>query len=158
MERRNAGASTAIMDPIELGPVNPQQEVLGDFHKHAPSITGHSLTSVHSNSSANAADRNETLPSPTTASPDSIELWNKPAINIYRISATFWSFLIMGANDATYGAVIPYLEEYYNLTYVVVSLIFLSPFVGYNLAAILNNTVHMRLDSEALRFWGRCAI
>ncbi|KAK0845038.1 hypothetical protein LTR03_007720 [Friedmanniomyces endolithicus] len=154
MERRNAGASTAIMDPIELGPVNPQQEVLGDFHKHAPSITGHSLTSVHSNSSANAADRNETLPSPTTASPDSIELWNKPAINIYRISATFWSFLIMGANDATYGAVIPYLEEYYNLAYVVVSLIFLSPFVGYNLAAILNNTVHMRLGQRGVAFLG----
>ncbi|TKA82369.1 hypothetical protein B0A55_01412 [Friedmanniomyces simplex] len=159
MERPNTGASTAIMEPIELDPVRPQQEALGVPSKHPPSLTGHSLASFRSHPSAtsdspNAADRNETLPSPTTASAEPIELWNKPAINIYRISATFWSFLIMGANDATYGAIIPYLEEYYGLTYLVVSLIFLSPFVGYNLAAVLNNTVHMRLGQRGVAFLG----
>ena len=31
------------------------------------------------------------------------EKWNHPRINIYRSFSTFWSFLVMGANDAAYG-------------------------------------------------------
>lgn len=60
----------------------------------------------------------------------------------------------MGANDATYGAIIPYLERYYHLNYIVVSLIFLSPFVGYNLAAVMNNTVHLRFGQRGVAFIG----
>ena len=32
-----------------------------------------------------------------------LEKWNSPRINAYRSFATFWSFLVMGANDAAYG-------------------------------------------------------
>jgi hypothetical protein len=32
-----------------------------------------------------------------------VEKWNEPRINIYRTFATFWCFLVMGANDAAYG-------------------------------------------------------
>lgn len=32
-----------------------------------------------------------------------LEKWNEPRINAYRSFATFWSFLVMGANDAAYG-------------------------------------------------------
>jgi hypothetical protein len=32
-----------------------------------------------------------------------LERWNSPASNIPRTFATFWSFVIMGANDAAYG-------------------------------------------------------
>lgn len=32
-----------------------------------------------------------------------LEKWNQPRINAYRSFATFWSFLVMGANDAAYG-------------------------------------------------------
>lgn len=32
-----------------------------------------------------------------------LEKWNYPRVNIYRSLATFWSFLVMGANDAAYG-------------------------------------------------------
>ena len=32
-----------------------------------------------------------------------LEKWNAPQINIYRSISTFWSFLVMGANDAAYG-------------------------------------------------------
>lgn len=31
------------------------------------------------------------------------EKWNDPPINVYRSLSTFWSFLVMGANDAAYG-------------------------------------------------------
>lgn len=74
-----------------------------------------------------------------------LEKWNSPRINVYRSLSTFWSFLVMGANDAAYGALIPYLESYYNLSYTVVSLVFLSPLVGYTLAAFLNQRIHISL-------------
>lgn len=60
----------------------------------------------------------------------------------------------MGMNDATYGAIIPYLQTYYNLKYTIVSLIFLSPFVGYNLSAILNNAIHMKFGQRGVAFIG----
>lgn len=46
---------------------------------------------------------------PATDSHDSrqnfraLEKWNQPRGNIYRSLAAFWSFLVMGANDAAYG-------------------------------------------------------
>ncbi|CAI7676441.1 unnamed protein product [Penicillium pancosmium] len=63
-----------------------------------------------------------------------LEKWNEPRINAYRSFATFWSFLVMGANDAAYG--------------VIVSLVFLSPLVGYVLAAFLNNRIHTSLGQR----------
>lgn len=42
------------------------------------------------------------------------------------------------------------LEKYYNLSYIVVSLVFLSPFVGYILAAVLNNTLHRRIGQRGI--------
>lgn len=40
---------------------------------------------------------------PTGAVVHALEKWNAPSRNIPRTLATFWSFLIMGANDAAYG-------------------------------------------------------
>jgi fucose permease len=42
------------------------------------------------------------------------------------------------------------LEAYYDLTYTVVSLIFLSPFLGYSVAALLNNSVHMNVGQRGI--------
>lgn len=36
------------------------------------------------------------------ASPES-ERWNQPRATVPKVLAVFWSFLIMGANDAAYG-------------------------------------------------------
>ncbi|KAJ5169242.1 uncharacterized protein N7482_004836 [Penicillium canariense] len=83
-----------------------------------------------------------------------LEKWNHPRINVYRSLATFWSFLVMGANDAAYGALIPYLESYYHLTYTVVSLVFLSPLVGYTLAAFLNHRIHSTLGQRGVALIG----
>jgi fucose permease len=81
------------------------------------------------------------LPSPTTATPY-LQKWNYPRINMWRCFAAFYSFIILGANDAAYGALIPYLEVYYNVNYTVISLVFLSPIVGYTMSALLNNHIH----------------
>lgn len=56
----------------------------------------------------------------------------------------------MGSNDAAYGALIPYLQEYYHLTSLVISLVFLSPLVGYTASALLNNTIHLRLGQRGV--------
>ena len=46
------------------------------------------------------------------------------------------------------------MEHYYELTYTVVSLVFLSPLVGYVLAATLNNTIHMRMGQRGVSIIG----
>ncbi|RYP24979.1 hypothetical protein DL765_000207 [Monosporascus sp. GIB2] len=91
------------------------------------------------------------LPPPNTAV-DVMQSWNHPRSNIVRIAACFWSFTVMGANDAAYGPLIPYIQEYYGLTYVVVSLLFLSPFVGYTIAAFLNDWLHRTSGQRGVGF------
>ncbi|KAK5948490.1 hypothetical protein OHC33_010524 [Knufia fluminis] len=92
-----------------------------------------------------------TLPSPTTANTTpQLQRWNHPRTNVYRVLATFWCFTILGANDAAYGALIPYLETYYNVDYLTISLVFLSPIVGYSAAALTNNIVHMRFGQRGV--------
>ncbi|KAL6901757.1 major facilitator superfamily domain-containing protein [Trichoderma evansii] len=76
--------------------------------------------------------------------------WNSPPINKYRVFSTFWSFFVLGMNDGSYGALVPQLETHYNLTYTVVSLIFLSPFVGYTMAAFVNSALHVRLGQRGV--------
>lgn len=34
---------------------------------------------------------------------EAAEKWNSPRRNIFRVGATFWSMMIMGANDSAYG-------------------------------------------------------
>ncbi len=81
------------------------------------------------------------LPPPSTSTPQ-LQKWNSPRLNMWRCLATFYSFTILGANDAAYGALIPYLETWYRVNYTVISLIFLSPIVGYTMSALLNNRIH----------------
>lgn len=112
------------------------------------------LSSVKSNTPRTLQDdldvRDE-LPPPSTAV-EALERWNYPRRNMYGIFGTYLSFFILGMNDATPGALIPYLERYYELTYTVVSLLFLSPCVGYSLAAALNNTVHRKFGQRGIAF------
>ena len=63
----------------------------------------------------------------------------------------------MGANDAAYGAILPYLQRYYNTSYTVVSLVFLSPFVGYIAAASTNNLLHKTVGQRGVAIIGPTA-
>lgn len=42
------------------------------------------------------------LPPPSTAV-NSLQKWNSPRINMWRVFATFYSFIMLGLNDAAYG-------------------------------------------------------
>ena len=46
------------------------------------------------------------------------------------------------------------LEQYYHLSYTIVSLIFLSPFAGYSLAALCNNSIHMKFGQRGIAIMG----
>lgn len=111
--------------------------------------------------------------------------WNNPRFNIFRVGASFWSFLVMGSNDAAYGVrfdpsvvqvvrqkanksrhsshtFVPppfsvtlesndkQLEEYYDISYMVVSCVFLSPLVGYVIAALVNNKLHETIGQRGI--------
>ncbi|KUI66354.1 Bypass of stop codon protein 6 [Cytospora mali] len=96
-----------------------------------------------------SGDAISSLPAPTTVS-QPLERWNHPRSNIGRVLSSFWSLLVMGMNDAAYGAIIPYMGAYYGLSFTIVSLVFLSPFMGYILSAILNNSIHQRFGQRGI--------
>ncbi|KAK2029590.1 major facilitator superfamily transporter [Colletotrichum zoysiae] len=79
-----------------------------------------------------------------------IERWNSPKGNVSRIAFAFFSFIISGMNDAAVGALIPYLETYYELSYTIVSLIFLTPFAGYSVAAFTNARIHQKFGQRGV--------
>ncbi|PGH16169.1 hypothetical protein AJ79_01936 [Helicocarpus griseus UAMH5409] len=100
------------------------------------------------------ADNNDTPPD------DAVHakiVWNSSRLNMLKLLATFYSFIVAGANDAVYGAIIPYLEKYYSITYIIVSLVFLSPLVGYVAAATLNNTIHRKFGRRGVAILGPSA-
>ncbi|KAF3386158.1 Bypass of stop codon protein 6 [Penicillium rolfsii] len=80
--------------------------------------------------------------------------WNGSKTMIWRVLATFWCAFVMGSNDAAYGSIIPYLELSYHKNYTVISLVFLSPFLGYTISAILSNLIHQRLGRRGVAFIG----
>lgn len=82
------------------------------------------------------------------------QAWNDPKINIWRVAASFLGFMIMGANDACYGPLIPSFERYFSLNYSIVSLVFLTPFFGYIIAAFLSDRIHMLLGQRGVAFIG----
>ncbi|KAJ5167921.1 uncharacterized protein N7482_003515 [Penicillium canariense] len=76
--------------------------------------------------------------------------WNESKTTIWKVLATFWCGFVMGCNDAAYGAIIPYLELSYHKSYAIISLVFLSPFVGYTVSALLSNFIHQRLGRRGV--------
>ena len=51
--------------------------------------------------------------SPSLVPEDNLSRWNEPRINISRTLAACFGFIIMGMNDAAYGALIPYVRSQY---------------------------------------------
>ncbi|MCJ1311950.1 hypothetical protein MMC25_005624 [Agyrium rufum] len=94
----------------------------------------------------------ENIASESIASPEPLQKWNDPGINVFRVVVASYGLLIMGMNDGAYGALIPYLEAYYLVSYTKVSLIFLSPLIGYTFSALLMNTIHMNLGRRGIAF------
>lgn len=152
LRSQNQGSATCVVDPIALQDVSGRPPASANKLSQACSIHDLSIEeSRQSQHSRPSDDPVENLPSPITVS-EKVQRWNHPRINLLRTLAAFWGFVVMGMNDSAYGALIPYLEEYYDLTYTVVSLIFLSPLVGYTASALLNNTIHLKFGQRGVAF------
>ncbi|KAH8784503.1 MFS transporter-like protein [Hyaloscypha sp. PMI_1271] len=106
----------------------------------------------------NSCEENDKVAGLEETPPDSavevLQKWNSPRINMFRVPATFWSFFVVGMNDGSYGALVPHLEEYYGLSYTIVSLIFLSPFAGYTIASGVNNMMHVKFGQRGVAIVG----
>ncbi|KAJ8058793.1 hypothetical protein OCU04_011781 [Sclerotinia nivalis] len=87
---------------------------------------------------------------PPTNAVEVLQSWNYPPENVFRVGASFWAFFLVGMNDGSYGALIPFLEQYYHLSYTAISLIFLSPFAGYTFASLINDPVHVHFGQRGV--------
>jgi hypothetical protein len=106
---QNGSTSTSIMDPHA-----PAVELTDVSHYVAKPVdaklSAAKPPSINSGKMLQEQDPIERLPSPTTQADAKLEQWNAPRGNLWRTLAAFWSFVVMGANDAAYGALIPYVS------------------------------------------------
>ncbi|KAL9607933.1 MAG: hypothetical protein Q9167_007203 [Letrouitia subvulpina] len=89
-------------------------------------------------------DKNITNEASSPQSTDPPQRWNQSRMHIFRTLVACFGLFIMGMNDAAYGPLIPYLESFYGISYTTVSLVFLSPIVGYGASALSNPRIHLR--------------
>jgi MFS family permease len=73
-----------------------------------------------------------------------------PPMNKYRVLAACLIYFGNGMNDSAPGALLPYIEAYYNIGYAVVSLIWITNAVGFILAAFFTDMILSRLGRARL--------
>lgn len=77
------------------------------------------------------------------------ESWNFPRRNISRLLIAYYQYILVGMGESVIGVLIPQLQDQYHLSYLVVSLVFVPPVVGFIVAALLSDGVH-RLGGRRL--------
>ena len=100
---QNGGSSTCVVEPIELQSISHHLAKPQDAK-----TTGLRLSDTRG--SIEDDDSPTDLPSPITHPAVQAEQWNHPRSNLFKCMAAFWSFVVMGSNDAAYGALIPYVS------------------------------------------------
>ncbi|EXF81909.1 major facilitator superfamily transporter [Colletotrichum fioriniae PJ7] len=128
---------TFTSEPYELGRLSSSGRALGSASPKKDGPEEHQSSDVPDDT-------------PPTNAHGAIERWNSPRGNMGRLGFAFFSFAIAGMNDAAVGALIPYLETYYELSYTIVSLIFLTPFAGYSVAAFTNARIHQKFGQRGV--------
>ncbi|KAI1757914.1 major facilitator superfamily domain-containing protein [Xylaria castorea] len=151
LHQNGGGSSTAVMEmePVYLSPLPPSKKNDKSAETTPPdSSTRRASTDEEKQDQGQDQDGSGA----PLASADVKERWNFPRTNTPRVGACFYSFLVMGANDSAYG-----LQEFYHLSYIIISLVFLSPFIGYTSAAVLNNFFHTRFGRRGVAFVASCS-
>lgn len=102
--QQSGGSSTSVME-VELESVYmstalPKQDAAAanDFTIHGPGRP----TSIRNGTGDVPKQDGSPLP-PPSISAEVVQRWNYPRKNIPRVAACFWTFVVMGANDAAYG-------------------------------------------------------
>ncbi|KAK3315218.1 major facilitator superfamily domain-containing protein [Apodospora peruviana] len=135
----DSGPATNSAHPVH-GQKTPK---LPDSDPEKLLLPGESASSIPPTANA-TDDENATGPAVAVGDqePEVKQKWNESPISIYRICVLMYVFVLLGMSDGATGALLPYLEIYYDISHTLVSLVFLSPFVGYLLAALTNNLIH----------------
>ncbi|KAF1944385.1 MFS general substrate transporter [Clathrospora elynae] len=70
-----------------------------------------------------------------------IRTWNSPPMTKWRILCCCLIYFSNGINDSVVGALIPYMETYYHISYTIMSLVFVGTAAGFIIAAFFTNTI-----------------
>ncbi|KAI4686891.1 uncharacterized protein J4E84_005262 [Alternaria hordeiaustralica] len=70
-----------------------------------------------------------------------IRTWNAQPMTKWRILCCCLIYFSNGINDSVVGALIPYMESYYHISYSIMSLVFVSNAIGFISAAFFTNTI-----------------
>ncbi|KAH6673976.1 major facilitator superfamily domain-containing protein [Plectosphaerella plurivora] len=81
-------------------------------------------------------------------------MWD-PYMNRWRLLAACLMNFANGLHDSSPGALIPYMEKYYDIGYAVVSLIFVGQAVGFIFAALFMDPLRARLSRAHLQIVGQ---
>lgn len=83
-----------------------------------------------------------------------LESWNNPKSNILKVLVAFIGFTVMGLTDSAIGALLPSIEQHYDLSDVQVSLAILIPFAGSLVSTVLSNWFHYQLGRGGVAILG----
>ena len=81
---------------------------------------------------------------PSLARDDAVNVtqtWNNPSMNKWRILCCCMIYFANGINDSVVGALIPYMEEFYNNSHSIMSLVFVGNAAGFIAAAFFTTAI-----------------
>ena len=84
------------------------------------------------------------------ASTTAVQSLNFPSGNLYRFLNSCLISLVLGLNDSAPGALLPYIETYYSITYGTVSLLFVANAIGFILAAPFTSWLQTKLGRAGI--------
>jgi hypothetical protein len=98
--RENGGSSTCVVELQPTAAFSTKED-----GQRPPGITLNTERENNDNSNDHTPgwDQDTESLGPERAVAHAREKWNEPSVNAPRTFATFWCFVIMGANDAAYG-------------------------------------------------------
>jgi hypothetical protein len=99
----SSSSTTSVMEmePIRLAP-SPKSPGLASSTLPSELTRHHESTSAAAATAPSAPTDDDELPPPSIAT-SMVQRWNYPRRNVPKVAACFWSFVVMGANDAAYG-------------------------------------------------------
>lgn len=109
--RDNGGSSTCVVE-LQPATTTSASSTKEDDGQRPPDLTLNTTERENNASIINDSpplgwDQDTENPGPERGVAHAREKWNEPVVNAPRTFATFWSFVIMGANDAGYGVSFP---------------------------------------------------
>lgn len=90
----------------------------------------------------------ENSPQPSPDEPEASvarQRWNDPKINIGRVCTACLILCVNGMNDSAPGALLPSIEQHYDIDYIIVSMIFICNAAGFIAAAFWVHALDRRI-------------